>query len=249
MQELNNEKQQSSIFSEVKYERGFESIVTQIQQAVYSGKLKTGDRLPNERELVSHFGVSRPTIREAFRVLEAEGLVEIRRGVNGGAYITEPNPDQAGKALAALIRFHGASINELVEFRGNFEAESAYWASQRATDGQLERLFQLANQFSEKALKPETTWAELVDLDISFHEEVAYATQNQIRIAIMLAIHGVIRKTSLTIEGKDTKEWRKQQSIDLQNIAEAIKSKNEQMAKARMEEHVLRNIKAVTDEL
>jgi GntR family transcriptional regulator, transcriptional repressor for pyruvate dehydrogenase complex len=247
VQETNNE-QQSSIFNEVKYARGFESIVTQIQQAVYNGKLKAGDRLPNERELVNLFGVSRPTIREAFRVLEAEGLVEIRRGVNGGAYITEPNPDQAGKALEALIRFHGASISELVEFRGNFEAESAYWAALRATDEQISRLQKLASQFSEKAKLAETPWVELVDIDISFHEEVAYATHNQIRVAIMLAIHEVIRKTSLTIEGKDTADWRKQQSIDLQEVAEAIKDKNQQLARDKMEEHVLRNVKAVTND-
>jgi GntR family transcriptional repressor for pyruvate dehydrogenase complex len=231
----------------VRPSRGFESIVSQIQQAVYNGKLKVGDRLPNERELVNTFGVSRPTIREAFRVLEAEGMVEIRRGVKGGAFIIEPNPDQAGRALEALIRFRGASDSELVEFRSNFEAESAYWAAKRATEDEIQKLFDIEKEFSRLASCPDTPWSKLVDLDISFHEEVAYATHNQIRIAIMLAVHGVLRRTSLTIERKDTKEWRDQQSNDLKSIAKAISSKNGDAARMTMEQHVLKNVHAVID--
>ncbi len=188
------------------------------------------------------FGVSRPTIREALRVLESEGLLEIRRGVNGGSFISEPNPDQAGRALEALIRFRGASTLELTEFRANFEADSAWWAAKRATEEEIEELNVIVEQFKQEAGKPSTTWSKLVDLDIAFHEKIAYSTHNQIRIAIMLAIYGIIRKSSLIIECIEDEDWRLQQYTDLLGILEAIKNNDQELARERMYDHVYKNL-------
>jgi DNA-binding FadR family transcriptional regulator len=76
--------------------RGSDRVAEQIQNAVSAGTLAVGDRLPNERELGRLFGVSRATIREAVRQLETEGMVEVRRGVTGGTFVSQPNPGRLG---------------------------------------------------------------------------------------------------------------------------------------------------------
>lgn len=237
-----NELQQ--FFTEVHPVRGFEDIAVQIKEAILQGHLKNGDRLPNERELGSLFGVSRPTVREAIRSLEATGVVEVRRGIYGGIFIREPKPDQVGRALEALLRFRGATIGELVEFRQTFEAETAYWAAQRATTEQVDRLTFLAKKVKDAAFSSEMSWEKFIELDLAFHEEVAKASQNQIRVAIMLAIHGVLHKTSLLLEKVDDIVWRKNQAEDLIEIAEAIGQRNPELARQRMAHHVQRNIEA-----
>lgn len=232
------------VFNEVRPIRGFEDIAAQIQQAIYSGQLKSGDKLPNERELVSLFGVSRPTLREAIRLLEAEGIVEVRRGVNGGTYVAEPKPDQVGRALETLIRFRGVTVGELAEFRENFESETAYLAAERATPEQIDRLLEIAERVTALANDPATPWPRLVDLDIAFHEEVAYASQNQIRVAIMLSIHGLLHKASLFVGKIDSLSWRLQQAADLTAIARAISHRQPRSARKAMKVHVLRNVES-----
>ena len=67
--------------------RVFQDVVAQVQEAILKGKLKTGDMLPSERELKAMFDTSRATLREALRVLEERGLIEIRTGVHGGVLV------------------------------------------------------------------------------------------------------------------------------------------------------------------
>lgn len=238
-------KQVQQMFNEVKPVRGFEDIALQIQQAILDGQLKTGDRLPNERELGAVFGVSRPTLREAIRSLEAAGVVEVRRGANGGTFIGEPKADQVGQALAALIRFRGVTVDELAEFRSNFESETAFWAAKRATPDQIRKLQEIARRFQVVAENPDSSWAVIVEHDLAFHEEVAHTSQNQIRVAIMMAIHDVLHRTALMIADWDTASWRGQQIQEVKNIVDAIANHDVRRAKRLMRQHVSTNIEAV----
>src|SRR5262245_14245058 len=97
--------------------RAFEEILLQLEQAFVSSDLAAGDRLPPERELAARFKVSRTSVREAMRVLEALGLVRVRRGAdNGAVFLERPN-----NAIEPLFRFHlalqHASVENLIEFR------------------------------------------------------------------------------------------------------------------------------------
>ena len=231
----------SSLFNAVHPARGFEDIAVQIQQAIAEGQLRPGDRLPNERELCDTFGVSRPTLREAIRVLEATGVVEVRRGTSGGTFIKTPNSRQVSTALEALLRFRGASIDDLAEFRANFEAETAQWAARRATDDQINSLLAISQQL-KKAVESGGTWDDVVNLDIAFHEGVASASHNQIRVAIMLAIHGVLHKSSIMIGRRDSLDWRQKQAQDIDGIVEAIANRDEDLAFKLMKEHVVQNV-------
>lgn len=235
------------MFTKVKPIRGFEDVVAQIQDAIVSGQIKTGDQLPSERDLANLFNVSRTTVREAIRVLEAEQVVEVKRGVNGGVFIIEPKPDQVGRSLESLIRFRGATTEDLAEFRSDFEVRMAYLAAQRATEEEIAELTEIADRLNQLSEDTRTTWAELVAIDLSFHEKIASASHNQIYVAIILGIHNVLRRTSLSIERKASAEWRKQQAVDVRNIVSAIRDKDPERARKAMEEHILKNINLVKE--
>jgi GntR family transcriptional regulator, transcriptional repressor for pyruvate dehydrogenase complex len=240
--EKHDRKHFTNVFNKVQPVRSFEDVLTQIYNAIYTNQLKSGDRLPSERELATLFDVSRTTIREAIRVLEAEQVVEVKRGVNGGISIIEPNPDQLARALETLLHFRVATFEELAEFRTEFEGKNAFLAAMRATKQQIEQLQQITHQFNELAQDPHTSWQKLIELDLSFHKAVAYASQNQIHIAIMLGIQSLLRKTSLSLKIGEDFQFRKQQAEDVLNITQAISDRDASSARLKMIEHVERNI-------
>ncbi|PYS03236.1 MAG: hypothetical protein DMG16_06310 [Acidobacteria bacterium] len=81
------------IFHRVRVSRTSKAVVRQLQDAFFSGRFRAGDRLPPERGLAEQFGVSRISVRDALRSLESSGLVEIRVGSNGGAFVREQDFD------------------------------------------------------------------------------------------------------------------------------------------------------------
>jgi len=234
----------ANVFNKVQPVRSFEDVLSQIYNAIYKNQLKTGDRLPSERELASMFNVSRTTIREAIRVLEAEQVVEVKRGVNGGISIIEPKPDQLARSLETLLHFRGATSTELDEFRTDFEGNTAFLAAKRATKEQIEELENLAAAFHQLAEDPNVPWAQLIEIDVSFHEAVATASKNQIHIAIMLGIQSIFRKTSLGLDNGADRKFRKQQARYLIEIAQAIKNRDPDLARTKMVEHVEENIRS-----
>ena len=228
----------SDLFTEVKRMRSSDDVVDQIRAAIIAGRLKTGDRLPNERDLCVVFGVSRATLREGLRTLEALGAIEIRPGATGGIFATEPQGDQVGAALESLLRFRHVTVEELAEFRTSFEGETAHWAALRATEGDVERLLGLTEQFIALADVEGLPWRTLADLDIAFHEAMAEASKNQVRVAIMLGIHRALHQASNSIAHEMTPAARRSIGKELRGIVAAIEHRDAPVAKKLMRRHV-----------
>ena len=98
-----------------------ELVAGTLRRMVVDGQLKEGDFLPNEAELMSHFGVSRPTLREAVRVLESERLVEVRRGSRTGARVRVPGPEIVARPAGLLLELSGATIADVMVARAAVE--------------------------------------------------------------------------------------------------------------------------------
>jgi GntR family transcriptional repressor for pyruvate dehydrogenase complex len=226
------------VFTHVRRVRSSDDIVAQIREAILSGKLTPGSRLANERELGSTFGVSRSTLREALRTLEVLGMIEIRAGSAGGIFILEPDGDHVGSALEALLRFRGATAGELAEFRVSFESETAAWAAKRAETTDDEVLNGIAKRFVSLAEQREVPWQTLVKIDIDFHEALARASKNQVRVAIMLGIHRALYRASSSLDAQASPSLRRAIGRELELIAEAIRQRDEQLARDRMRCHV-----------
>ncbi len=230
----------STHFVPARRTRSFDDVAEQIRSAVLEGRIKEGERLPNERELCRVFQVSRSTLREGLRTLEVLGVVEIRPGSTGGIFASEPRGDQVSFALEALLRFQGATAHDLAEFRVGFESETAYWAAMRATAESVREIRELAASFRERSEDDDAPWQELAELDVRFHEAVVRAGGNQVRVAIMLGISKAFLRTSSTMEPFASPAVRRSIGDELTAIADAIGAGDGELARRRMERHVRR---------
>jgi DNA-binding FadR family transcriptional regulator len=100
-------------------------VADRIRRMIARGEIGNGEWLPTEPELMEQFGVSRPTLREAFRLLEADSLVTIRRGPPGGARVTIPGPEAAAAQLGLLLTLSGTTIRDVYEARMVVEPAAA----------------------------------------------------------------------------------------------------------------------------
>src|SRR6266540_3242849 len=174
------------MFRPVTTQAAFELVVEQVRAAVDLALLVPGDRLPPERELAALLDVSRPTLREALRVLAMSGYVSVRRGAAGGAYVLErPRggpPEHVRKALLARRQ----ELTALLEWRRLVEAEAAALAATRVSDDQLRALrARLVESGSRQVPPGPERWRAA---DSRFHMAVAEASDN---LYILHAVHRV----------------------------------------------------------
>ncbi|WP_202033238.1 FCD domain-containing protein [Nocardioides sp. WS12] len=116
-------------------------VASQLRRQVLIGTLKNGDVLPPEADLIDQFGVSRPTLREALRVLESEQLIEVRRGAHGGARVRTPTTDVAAKHVGIVLQLHGATLADVYNGRTVIEQHCARLLAEGRTDADLSRLW------------------------------------------------------------------------------------------------------------
>ncbi|MCP3943606.1 MAG: FadR family transcriptional regulator [Desulfobacteraceae bacterium] len=180
------------MFKKAKQNRVFQDVVEQIQNAVLSGKLKPGTKLPAERELKDMFNTSRGTLREALRVLEQKGLIEIKLGVAGGTIVKQMDADPIVESLALLIRSGGISLEHLAEFRIKIEGSIVELAAQRATPEdiqEMERLFKQAKTHLENQ-----DWENFLKTDQTMHTYIGIMSGNPIFQFVQKSIHDNIHQ-------------------------------------------------------
>jgi DNA-binding FadR family transcriptional regulator len=161
-------------------------IVDQIRLLVRDGKLVPGDRLPSERDLCERFGVSRVTVREALRVLESSGLVEIRVGARGGAFVTTPSSHRLGEGFADLLSLSRVTAAEVTEARKVFELGILPMVIERATEADIAELFALVDEADGAQRRATYT----MSMSAAFHTRVAACTHNAAIEMIVRSFHG-----------------------------------------------------------
>lgn len=167
--------------------RIYEEISEQIKNAIYSRKLLPGDKLPSERELAERFHTSRVSVREALRALEHLGLVLIKRGAQGGAFIAEVQSAPVTASLTMMLRLGSTSIHHLTEARVLLEPDIARMAAKRAARSDIEQLAALITE-QERALR--STSSRYYDL--KFHRLVAEASKNPVLALVMNSVADLI---------------------------------------------------------
>lgn len=110
-----------------------ELVARTLRRMVVDGQLTDGDFLPHETELMMHFGISRPTLREAVRVLESERLVEVRRGSRTGARVRVPGPEIVARPAGLLLELSGATLADVLTARVVIEPAAANLLAERGT--------------------------------------------------------------------------------------------------------------------
>ena len=185
-------------FKQVKRSRLYEEVAEQIKQAIFDGILKPGDRLPSERDLCETFGVGRPTIREALRILSIMGLVEIKTGANGSTVkdldITQ-YLEAVREQLAFLIRIEDETIDRLWEVRKYVEIGIAHLAAEKASPEEIKRLERIISDM--KATGEDIN--AYFPLATSFHQELALSTKNQIFYIIWNLFQDILKKAYMPV--------------------------------------------------
>jgi len=220
------------MFKRAKQNRVFQDVVEQIQDAIVTKKLAPGTRLPAERDLKEMFNTSRGTLREALRVLEQKGLIEIKLGVTGGAIVKRIDTDNIMESLALLIRSGEVSLGHLSEFRIKIEGSLMELATERATPDdiqEMERLFDKARHCFENQ-----DWETFLQTDEAMHSFIGTVFQ-----FVQKSIHENIHRyyqDYLPMNHERTLE----NLNDFEKIIAAMKAKNGTAASAIITDHVRR---------
>lgn len=224
-------------FTKAKAGRVFQEVITQIEDAIVSGTLKKGERLPPERELTGMTGTSRGTVREALRVLEQKGLITIKTGTAGGAFVRSVSPKKVSESLGLLIRTQRVSMKDLAEFREGVEGKAAGLAAKRANRKDVENLSSLLKEARGYLETGEAGWSEFIEVDNRIHMAVAEITRNQLYMLVLETVHDNI---TLYYERLLKKELRimKINYQDLQAIVAAVMQKNSEEAQRSAERHI-----------
>lgn len=117
-----------------------ELLTRRLRRMIVNGELRDGDYLPREAELMTHFGVSRPTLREAVRVLESESLVEVRRGSRTGARVRVPGPEMVARPAGLLLAVAGTTLGEVLTARLGIEPLAAWLLADHGAPDAIEAL-------------------------------------------------------------------------------------------------------------
>jgi GntR family transcriptional regulator, transcriptional repressor for pyruvate dehydrogenase complex len=229
----------AQLFRKAKQNRIFQDVVEQIQDAILDGKIEPGEKLPSERELGEMLGTSRGTLREALRILEQKGLIEIRLGVNGGAIIKETNWEQMSETLALLIRSQSVSLEHLSEFRQGVEGIVASLAAERASAEDIAELNDLMGEVESFYNKGISHWNSFVRADEKIHIALARISGNPLYRFVIGTIHDNIhRYYDKFLSGGETELEDNYQ--DLVELVNAISNRQVNEAGLLAREHVRR---------
>ena len=226
-------------FRKAKQSRVFQDVVEQIQTAILEGQLCAGDRLPSERQLGEIFHTSRNTLREALRILEQKGLLEIRLGTSGGAYVKDVNADLMAENLAMLIRSHDVSLQHLTEFREGVEGTVAGLAARRSTGTDAKKLTQLITEAKRHYQKGKAGWEAFVQVDEKIHTEIARIAGNPLYTFVLQSVHENIHRYYDKFLNVGVTELE-ENFQDLQQIVQAVIKKDPEAASSLAISHVQR---------
>lgn len=161
-------------FEPLTKDRLYRGIVDQVTEAILTGKMHPGDRLPTETEMAEHFGVSRTVVREATQALRAQGLVDVSPG--RGTYVTQPTFESVMSSFQLMLRLENHSFDDLMVARRLLEVPTSRLAAMHALPENLEVL-RASNEGMANALDDPETY---MHHDTQFHAELARATQNTV---------------------------------------------------------------------
>lgn len=215
----------------VKSTRIYEEIVRQVKQLIADGKLKSGDRLPPERDLAERFMVSRTSVREALRALQSRGLVEIRAGE--GAFVRDISVDTLIEPLALVILPHREAVGELFEARRLLEPGIAALAARRATREELGEMERILKEQAREVARGRTGVAQ----DSALHAAIANSAHNRAITRIVSALMDLLsqsREESLLTPGRPTRSHE-----DHRRVLAAIRRRDEAAAHRAMLDHLI----------
>jgi len=208
-----------------------DSIVNQIKDLVLQGKLNEGDKLPPERELMNLFGVGRPSLREALKVLEAQGLIE---KTQKGTIITGNHDKFFSDSLMFQLYFSSAQWQDIFEARRFLEKELTYLATTRANSKDFDEIEQTIVDL-ELSIR-ENNQTEYVRSNLLSHKKIAKASKNLVLFNLYESINNLVKhaqESGVTVYGVMNESLNYHKAIFT-----AMKERNAERASELMVQHI-----------
>jgi DNA-binding FadR family transcriptional regulator len=212
-----------------------------LRERILRGEFPEGTALPPERELVVQTKMSRTTVREALRILEVQGLVRIKTGRSGGAFVTKPGEQSVADSVGLVIRGNQIRLAALLETREAIEPVCARLAAKYRTEEDLTRLDNANN-----AIARDGSLADFLQANIDWHVGVAVASHNELLSGFMQALSQAIY-ASTDNQGFIDEAVRKTTVHAHTTITDAIRDQDADAAVRRMDRHVHAYAEAVLE--
>ncbi|WP_405139537.1 FadR/GntR family transcriptional regulator [Nocardia sp. NBC_01388] len=171
----------------VRVPKAAELVASELRRRIACRELLAGQVLPPESELILQFGVSRPTLREALRVLEAERLIVLRRGAKGGACVQAPRREVAATYAGIVLVYQGVAIRDVYQARLTLEVPAVARLARNRTDADLAVLDEALDRYDA-----EHDPAESIRLHGEFHQLVVRLAGNQTLALLSDMVHHII---------------------------------------------------------
>jgi GntR family transcriptional regulator, transcriptional repressor for pyruvate dehydrogenase complex len=229
-------------FAPIQQQRAHEYVAEQIRRHIGLRLVAPGDPLPSERELASMFGVGRPTVQLALRQLEADHLIESRRGRSGGSFVTRPASDDAVmEELILRLLARRDELDELLDYRRAVEPAVARLAARSRGPADLERM-----RAAIAAMRVATSEPDYMRFDTEFHLAVAAAARNRYLARAIEEIRLQLADAISLLPESET--WHQRISGEHERISDAIEAGAEAAAQKAADihvEHSERSVRAV----
>ncbi|WP_319453134.1 MULTISPECIES: FadR/GntR family transcriptional regulator [unclassified Mycobacterium] len=204
-----------------------DQVAAHIRRMIAHGELVEGDYLPTEAELIQRFGVSRPTLREAFRLLEGASLVNIRRGPPGGARVTVPGPDAAANLFGMVLMLAGTTIGDVWEARLTVEPAAVRRLAESATEVEIAALdAELATVHAAAALDPLSFYRA----GVKFHVKLVELSGNRTLSAVIAMLSEIIERElgaardKIALDRKELARANRQAVRGYERVADIIRA-------------------------
>lgn len=208
-----------------------DSIVDEMLNKIKEGKFKPGEKIPSERVLTQEFGVSRTSLREAFKKLELLGTITIRQG--DGTYLNDSFQDNIiQNEIKKLFTVGNINVTEYLEAREHLEIKAAGLAAQRATQEDIENLSKIITELEQSIHNPET----YQEKDFEFHTAIIRTAKNMIFNQFWSFLVPLI--TEQQRRSTDIAGMMKNAILGHKSILDAICSKNSKKAEKMMADHL-----------
>ena len=233
-----SEKEENGVqFQPAVTKRASEIIVDQIRDRILRRELKPGDRLPSERQMMEMFQRSRPTVREALRMLERSGYIRTIAGSNG-AVVLEPDNRSIQQSIQEAIQIGRIDLSEMHEYRSISEVATVTWACGRRTEEDLRKLRDCLDRMADTHRNP----SAFITLDSEYHGLIAAASKNTVSMLMIQTLSNIIqnfiRAKLATMTEADQMEMLSRGIEMHEKIYQAILLQDERLAREKMQQHL-----------
>lgn len=229
---------------QVRVPKTAELVAGQIRRQIIRGDIEEGDALLPESELMSQFGVSRPTLREAFRILESESLITVTRGARGGARVHGPHPSVAARYAGLILQYQRATLEDVQAARAILEPPAAAMLARRRSSKATEELRELCDQ-EDVAIDDPQTFAEL---STRFHERVMELAGNQSLALLVSMLHDIIQShAASSMEASNNPKSRRRAVRSQRKLLDLVEAGDVEGAEDHWRAHVKGAGRAILD--